>query len=278
MHRPPCSFGVAEGVVTAIHIYPIKSLRGIALPECAIHALGFAGDRRWMIVDDRGHFLTQRQLPKMALVGVALRPDGLLLTSSEGGAIPVSLPVTGAVQRPVEVWGRTIMASDADPAVSRWLGERLARPCSLVYLPEPIVGTPRNGQVGFSDSFPFLLIGEASLTDLNVRLERKGVASLPMNRFRPNLVVAGLDAYAEDRWRDLTIGGVRFRVAKPCERCVVTTTDQQTGARDPLKEPLATLREYRGDAAGNALFGQNLIHEGVGHIRIGDPVLGRVEQ
>ena len=269
--------------VTALHIYPVKSCRGVAVPAATVDALGFVGDRRFLVVDSDGKFLTQRVQPRMALIETALTADHLLLSSCDRGAICV--PLQPGTQKPeprtVTVWRDTVTAEDCGGEAADWLSAFLGFRCRLVRagaayrrplpdrkLPSTLDGRLATGHdVSFADAFPFMLLSEETLADLNARL----AAPLPMNRFRPSLVVAGGAPYGEDEWRRFRIGSVVFHGATRCGRCVVTTTNQTTAERG--QEPLRTLATYRADAEGTVMFGRNLVHETkAGRVAVGDAV------
>jgi len=261
--------GVAV-TLTGLFVYPLKSAAGVALPRCRVGARGLELDRRWMVVDDRGEFQTQRLCPRLALVRVALAGDSAALSAPGMPELVLDRPEGSAGRRPVRIWRDTVMAAPLGAGPAAWMSEHLGVACEVVYLPGDATRVVEEGyqprrQVSFADGFPFLLLSEASLADLNARLERP----MPMNRFRPNLVVTGCAPFAEDSWREVRIGALRFAVVKPCARCVITTTDQATGERG--REPLATLASYRrrGDTV---LFGQNLIHLDEGWLAVGDAV------
>ncbi|MEC9340233.1 MAG: MOSC N-terminal beta barrel domain-containing protein [Pseudomonadota bacterium] len=265
--------------VAGLWVYPLKSARGIARKALTVDPAGVRSDRRWMVVDAGRHFLTQRQLPAMARLSA--RPDagGIVLSAPDVGTLEVAAPGAGAPVRRVQIWGQEVEARAAGDGAAAWLTKLLGRPCELVCLPDdkgrPLPpGYARSDEeaVGFADAFHVLLVGDGTFAELNGRLAAKGVAPVPLDRFRPNILVAGLAPAQEDRWQRVAIGGVVCRVAKPCERCLVTTVDQHSGVRHPDREPLKTLQEYRLDAQGNALFGQNLVVEGSGVIRVGDGV------
>ncbi len=268
--------------VSQINIYPIKSCGGIALDAAQIDARGFVNDRRWLLVDSANHCLTQRELPRMALIAVAIEDGCLRLTAPGVSALELPVDQPGA-RVAVSVWkDGGIGAVDQGDGVAAWFRALLGRECRLVrfaddavrpvnpkYAPHPTDSSaaPEGRQVGFADGFPFLIISEASLADLNARLDNP----LPMNRFRPNIVVADTEPYAEDGWRAIRVGGEEIDVVKPCGRCMVTTTDQATAAR--AKEPLRTLASYRRDTGGGPLFGMNAIHRtSGGTIHVGDSV------
>jgi hypothetical protein len=264
---------MAQVVLTELNVYPIKSAAGISLQTAQVDRTGLEGDRRWMVVDLSGKFLTQRQYPRMALIQVQREPDRLLLNAP--GMTPLAIPydLDGAAVLHVQVWRDRCPAVSAGELATAWLSQFLEMPCHLVYMADDgvrpvdpnyaIAGV--GDRVSFADAFPFLLIAEASLQDLNDRLE----IPIPMNRFRPNLVVAGCDAFAEDTWRQIRIGSVEFHVVKPCARCAIPTVDQRTGIQG--KEPLPTLAKYR-LREGQIFFGQNLLHAALGTLNVGDPV------
>lgn len=255
--------------LAGLYRYPLKSAAGERLEQAGVDALGLVGDRRWMLVDPAsGRCLTQRDLPQVTRLSPRWLPDRLLLADGEA-ALEVPFPPRGQA-RPVDIWESRLSALDAGDDAARWLAERLGRACRLVALPEgagiPI--DPRHARPGeataFTDGYPFLLTNRASLDDLSGRVGRP----LAMRRFRPNLVVEGGAAYAEDGWRRLRIGEVRFRVACPCVRCVVVNLDPEGGERSADREPLATLARYR-RGEGGVLFGVNLVAEGPGRIAAG---------
>lgn len=259
--------------VAALNVYPVKSCRGIALDRARLSEAGFEHDREWMVVEaDR--FVTQREQPRLALIEPRLA-EGALQLSAPG--MPVLQIDASSTAAPVEVtcWKDRCDAFDAGDTAAEWLSEFLGKAYRLVRF-DPRRKRHSNPQwTGdvealnrFSDGYPWLLLSNASVADLNRRLERP----LPMNRFRPNIVIDGVDAYAEDRILELVGDGIRLRVVKPCTRCVITTTDQATAQRDGA-EPLRTLRSYRFSAElKGVLFGQNLVLiEGAGReLRVGD--------
>ncbi|AUX28049.1 MULTISPECIES: MOSC domain-containing protein [Sorangium] len=270
--------------LSAIHIYPVKGCRGVALDAAAVDELGLVGDRRFMIVDPECKPLTQRPLPRMALIETQLSEGELTLGAA--GRSPISVPrasqsAQGARLLTVEVWSSTgLLAEDCGDDVAAWLSDFLDHPARLVRagaaFRRPVlkdsVARPED-VVSFADEFPLLVISEASLADLNAHLKDRGAAALPMDRFRPSLVVSGCEAFDEDRWGRVRVGELVLRAGGPCARCVVTTTDQLTAERGP--EPLRTLATYRRDPQkpGDVNFGQNYIHETKsGALRVGDEV------
>lgn len=263
--------------LSALHVYPVKGCRGMSPPAAWAGPRGLDGDRRWMIVDGAGVFITQRTHPHLALIAPEPVPGALVLRAP--GVPPLTVPLgdhggpaldTGSVE--VTVWRDEALARDAGDEAAAWLSAYVGEPVRLVHMPEdthrpvdPHYAVPGD-IVSFADGFPWLLISEGSLDDLNGRLARP----IPMDRFRPNLVVKGCEPFAEDTWKRIRIGDAVFRVVKPCARCVVTTTDQETGEPEG-PEPLRTLATYRRVGDG-VMFGQNLLAEQTGQLRVGDAV------
>ena len=257
--------------VDGLYCYPVKSCRGTSLNAAVVGPRGIAADRQWMIVDEKGEFLTQRELPRMALVSPRLIDGGLEMTAPGMPPLNVSPSMQGERTR-VTVWDDRCGAVDEGPGAAEWLSTFLEVQCRLVRIPDDEVRRVDPGyagpddQVGFADGFSFLLTSRASLDDLNQRLP----APLPMNRFRPNIVVVGSEAFEEDRWKRIRIDGIMFAVVKPCARCAITTTDQDTGERS--NEPLRTLATFRHVAGRGVMFGQNLVHDRAGVLRVGAEV------
>ncbi len=258
-------------ILSDIIIYPLKSAAGIHLRSARITERGFLFDRHWMVVDEAGMFVTQRQVPHLALVTPSLTEEHLVLNAP--GVPLLHLPLEPANQAaiPVRIWSDTCVAVSAGVGADEWMSDVLGFHCRLVRQGADdkrqvdLTYARQGDQVGFADGFPFLLVSEASLADLNARLS----LPLSMNRFRPNLVVAGCAPYAEDSWLEIRIGKVTFRVVKPCARCSITTVDQATGKTG--KEPLQTLAEYR--RVGNkVIFGQNLTHAARGTPSVGNAI------
>lgn len=267
--------------LSALHFYPVKGLRGCRVDTAEVDELGLVGDRRFMVVDETGRFLSQRTLPRMALVQTQLTTDDLIMRTPDGGELRVPRRAQSDTEpRAVSIWKSDgLLAEDCGEDAAAWLGGVLGRACRLVRIGErflrPIL-KPAAGpgdRVHFADAVPFLVISEASLAGLNDRLVAQGEEPVPMDRFRPNLVIAGAPAHAEDQWPRFRIGAIAFRAAGPCGRCMVPTIDQETGTRGV--EPMRTLGTYRRDPrdATNIIYGQNLIHETKhGTLRVGDPV------
>lgn len=270
--------------LSALHIYPVKSLRGVDVREAVVEPWGLATDRRWMLVDTRQmKAVTQREQPRLALLAAEpVGGGGLRLTGPGQEPIDVAVPVPlpGATSlKTVRLFAHKIEVVPAGEAVDDWFRRYLDAPVRLMHLDDPAVRRPvdpefsRPGDmVSLADGFPLLVTTTASLAALNALIAGGGRAAegpLPMNRFRPNAVIDGTQAWAEDGWRRVRIGEMTFRVPKPCGRCVVTTTDQGTAARG--KEPLHTLAKYR-KFGSSLVFGQNLIPEYPGTLRVGDPL------
>ncbi|HFD11441.1 MAG TPA: MOSC domain-containing protein [Crenotrichaceae bacterium] len=258
--------------LSELYIYPVKSLAGIALSESDVEQTGLKYDRRWMVVTPEGHFLTQRSQPQMALVQTRIENGQLLLSRHDMPDLLVP-PVTKNAKRiSVTVWRDTLDAVHINTEVDAWLSEAIGIECRLVSFADDVVRAvnpdySRQGDsTAFADGYPFLLISQASLDDLNSRLQTQ----LPMKRFRPNLVVTGCEPYAEDQWKQIQIGEIKMRIAKPCSRCATTTVDPETGQYTG-KEPLRTLSQYRRQD-NKVMFGQNLLHDNTGRLHLGDVV------
>jgi uncharacterized protein len=263
-------------LLTSLHIYPVKGCRAVDLDEAVVEPWGLAGDRRWLIVDADWQFMSQRKHPALARVVVAGDNGADITVSSDGyPSLRVAAPDESAEQLKVTVWRSTVLAAAAGDEADAWFSAYLAEPVRLVYLDDPTrrAVDPEYGAdgdtVSFADGYPLLLTSAGSLDQLNQWLTEAGHQPVPMNRFRPNAVVTGYQPWAEDRWRRIRIGPVSFRVAKACARCVVTTTDQTTGERG--SQPLKMLAAHR-RVGKNLLFGQNLIPDSPGYIRVGDPI------
>jgi uncharacterized protein len=257
--------------VSELWVYPVKSCAGVRLTEATLGPRGIVHDRSWMVVRPDGTFVTQREYPRLAVVAPSLRDGQLWLHAPD--AAPVAVPIEGdGEQMDVVVWRDRCRAIDQGDAIAAWLSAVLAAPCRLVRMADDWVRTvdqayaqPQD-QVGFADGFPLLLASESSLDDLNSRMEH----ALPMNRFRPNIVIRGTAPFAEDRWDTITIGDLTMRVVKPCARCVTTTVDQVRGVSGGA-EPLRTLATFR-KQNGKVMFAQNVIHDREGVLRVGDEV------
>jgi uncharacterized protein YcbX len=263
-------------MLASVHIYPLKGCRAVDLDEAVVEPWGLAGDRRWLLVGADGQFITQREHPALARLVVTYGPGADITVSSAGyRALSVAAPHEGAELLKVTVWRSTVLAAAAGPEADAWFAAYLGQPVRLVWLDDPTrrAVNPEysldGDVVSFADGYPLLLTTTGSLGQLGQWLTEAGDQPVPMNRFRPNVVVSGYEPWAEDRWRRIRIGAVSFRVAKPCARCVVTTTDQATGERG--RQPLRMLARHR-RFGKNLVFGQNLIPDSPGLIRVGDPM------
>ena len=259
--------------LSSLHYYPIKACRGQTAEAAFVERRGLRHDRRFMIVDLQGRFLTQRDVPALALVVPQVADTSLSLSAPNMPGL--SLPVTASgPTKLVSVWSSdAVEAIDQGGDAAEWFSSYLEVPARLVYMP---VGSirPVNRQyavrpddhVSFADGYPILIVLQESLDDLNARLE----SPLPMDRFRPNLVVAGRPPFEEDTWQRIRIGEVELALVKPCARCEVTTIDQASAVRS--KEPLRTLAAFRRADGNKVMFGMNAIPLNEGKLRVGDPV------
>ena len=257
--------------LSALRVYPVKACRGLSLEASEVDRFGLRLDRAFMVVgEDDGRFVSQREEPRLALVATELSAEALTLSAPGAGSVSVALDAAaGGPRRTVQVWRHQGDGLDQGEAAARWLSQLLGRRLRLVRTP-PDHARRVNPEfaaepawTSFSDGYPFLVLSEASLAGLNRRLP----APLPMERFRPNLVVRGAEPHAEDGWRRIRIGELELALVKPCERCVVTTVDPSTGERSG-PEPLRTLARYRRSGEG-VLFGQNAVARGTGRLAVG---------
>lgn len=263
--------------ISALSVYPVKSCRGIPLTEATVGRMGIQYDRQWMIVDEHGMFVAQRSdgvgiaVPSLCLVCTTIADGVLRLTAPE--MPPMALPLTG-VDGPevsVRVWNTQTIGIDQGNDAADWVNTFIARErpgkYRLVRMPDAAQRSPKRGEgsLAYGDAYSFLIVSSASLADLNSRL----ATPLPMNRFRPNIVLDGCTPYQEDHLDALTVSGIRFYGTTLCLRCAITTTDQMTGERS--KEPLRTLATYRRTHEG-VVFARNYNHSGTGTLRVGDPV------
>ena len=266
--------------ITGLFVYPVKSCRGISLDEVEVGPRGFLHDREFLVVDEADAFLTQRTAAEMATVESALRGAELVLHAPHAGDLRVSLARSGSGNtRNVKIFGDQVLADDVGDEAAEWFSTALSRQCRLVRIgassqrkvpPEEITPAHRPAEgpdISFTDAFPTLMTSEESLADLNSRLPKP----VPMDRFRPNIVVRGGTPYEEDTWCTARSSDIIFGCATPNLRCVITTIDQQTGTRDG-SEPLRTLATYRRAPDGGVMFGQYLVHTGTGKLRVGDPL------
>lgn len=263
--------------IRSIHVHPVKSLAGYALGETAVEPWGLAGDRRWTLIDPSAKVVTQRQQPRLALARAEAMPDGGIRLTAPGHE-----PLTVAVPEPVatvavELFGDKIETVPVGGPADGWFSDYLGAEVRLVHLDDPATRRPIHPEyalpgetVHLGDAYPLLVTTLASLDALNSLIAQGDHADegpLPMTRFRPNVVVGGTAPWAEDDWQRIALGEVAFRVARPCGRCVITTTDQRTAERG--KEPLRTLARHR-RVGDKLVFGQCLVPERTGVIRVGD--------
>ena len=258
--------------VSALTVYPIKSCAGISVTRWPLERRGLRHDRSFMVVDGEGTFLTQREHPALALVHPQIDDDRLTIHAPGRSPVAIDLTATGSTRTDVTLWEFTGTAVDAGDEAAALFTDHLGTAVRLVAMPADL---PREADpdyagaghpVGFADGFPLLVTNEASLADLNGRM----ADALPMQRFRPNIVVADAPAYAEDNWRTVRVGAIDVDVVKACARCTITTVDPDTGTRDG-GEPLRTLGTYRRGERG-VLFGQNAVPRSTGVVQIGDPI------
>jgi len=262
----------SELSVTSIHVYPIKSCRAIDLKTARLDELGLLYDRRLMVIDAQtSRFLTQREEPRMALISPRLAPTALQVTAPNMPALKVDMNRDISERREVTVWRFTGPAEDLGENAASWVSSVLERACRLVRFPEGVRREVNPAYAGpgvltaFTDGYPILITNEGSLEHLNGRASER----VPMNRFRPNIVIKGAAPFAEDTWKRIRVGEVEIDVVKPCSRCAITTVDAISGKRG--KEPLATLATFRLHEK-ETWFGQNSIHRSLGSIRVGDVV------
>jgi len=264
--------------LTSLHRYPVKSCRGESVPDLLVEPWGLAGDRRWMLVDEAGSVITAREVNRLVLIDPVITPYGLVVNAPDLPALTVPTPDPEA-QTPVNLWKSHLTAASAGAEADAWFSKAMGRTARLVHLDDPTRRptspdfSEPDDRVSFADGYPMLLATEESLAALNdVVLERSPHPRepLPMTRFRPNFVVAGAEAWAEDDWRRVRIGDATFRAVKGCARCVLTTIDPETGLRE--KEPIASLARIR-RWDGATWFGVNLVPDTPGvTIRVGDEV------
>jgi uncharacterized protein len=261
--------------LSEIYIYPIKSLGGIRLEEVNITTRGLENDRRFMLVDENGRFLSQREYPQLAIFQTEIKGDFLKITNKKNGQnIKVNLsPSSQSTPIQVTIWDDETTAIEVSSEASVWFTQALGISTRLVYMHEESQRKVESNYAltgdeitSFSDGYPILIAGQSSLDDLNNRLENP----LNINRFRPNFVFTNGKPFDEDNWHEFNIGNVRFFGVKPCSRCIMTTIDQETGEKKG-KEPLLTLNKYR-KAGNRILFGQNVIISQLGTVSVGDDV------
>lgn len=260
--------------LASLHIYPIKGCRGHDVASAELDRLGLVGDRRLMLVDGHDRFLSQREVPALATLTPRLAGTTLSVAVDGHPVLEVAVDPAGP-PREVTIWRDRVVAADQGADAAAWFSEALGLSCRLVAFgkqsrrPLDPEWSPRaDAETAFTDGYPILLVTEASLEALNGRLE----VPVPMDRFRPNLVVSGATAWAEDTWRAVQAGTMTLDLVKPCARCLVPTTDQATGAQDPQQEPLRTLARERTIPRLGAIFGQNVVPRAPGVLAVGDAI------
>jgi uncharacterized protein len=260
--------------ISEINVFPVKSLKGISVKSASVEERGLKNDRRFMLIDEKRTFITQREFPMLARFETEFSDDGFIV-SFDDEKILIPNEIDSGERINVKIWKSTAKAIVCADSINEWFSDKLKVNTRLVYMPEdskrivnPFYSIRKfKDVVSFADGYPVLLIGEESLADLNSKLE----TPIPMDRFRTNLVVSGSEAFAEDSWKKIRIGKTIFQLMKPCARCVMTTIDQQKGEKQGI-EPLKTLASYR-TKNGKVMFGQNLIAENFGKtINIGDEI------
>jgi hypothetical protein len=264
-------------VVTAIFTYPIKSCGALQHERITLDEYGLIGDRRWMITDAEGMFYTQREYPTLAVLQPTIEAEALRLSAPAMPDLHVPLNAERAPEREVEVWNDRVLAWDEGDAVAAWVSDYLKAPARLVRMTpktrreiDPRYAK-RPGLTTFADAYPILIAAEESLAELNRRVVANGGEAVPMSRFRPNLVIAGAEPFAEDNWLSIYAGTLTIDVVKPCARCKTTTIDQQTGTIPNKREPLHTLSTFRRWGT-KTVFAQNAIHRAPGLVAVGDRV------
>ncbi len=256
-------------LLSSLIYYPIKACRGFDITEARVERMGLANDRRMMVVTPAGEFLTQREYPKLALITPTLKNYSVTLCAPNNDSIHFTIQKTGIATQ-VNIWrSKNVNAMDQGDEAAQWLSDWLGLSVRLVHVADgiqrklnPDFAVNADDHTGFADGYPILILSETSLQDLNSKLD----SPLPMNRFRPNIVVKNCEPFAEDTWRRIRIGDVEMALVKPCPRCEVTTIDKETLERN--KEPLKTLATYR-KQEGGAMFGMNAIPLNEGEIKIG---------
>jgi len=266
--------------VSSLHIYPVKSMRGLDVRYAEVKQRGLRGDRRWMLVDENGRFITQREKAKLAQIKVKLlRESGLKLTVPNKAPILIEEPTSERMQ--TKVWKSTVDALRVEGEVNASLSDFLGKPVALVFMDRDTERftedkyTNEPEPVSFADGYPVLIANTASLRALNKHIEAAGGDAITMKRFRPNIVIDGDEAWDEDRWKQIRIGDVILDLVKPCTRCITTTIDQVTGVKMG-KEPLKTLRARRlskDPAIDGVLFGWNAVPRQLGRMGVGDEVV-----
>lgn len=248
--------------ISELYIYPVKSLAGIKLSTSKLSPIGMQHDRRWMIVNSAGKFLSQREIHKMATINTAIKDDKLFLSYNN---LEIIVPAVDEACRKiwVTIWKDTFKATHVSTQVDKWLSDILEQDCQLVYMDDSVQRqtdiefAPKGQNVSFADAYPILVISQASMDDLNIKLE----SPVSINRFRANIIVSGTNAHAEDNWQELSINSIVYKAVKLCSRCIMPSINQETGKQDQVKM-LAVLNRYR-KIDKKIKFGQNLIYKNI---------------
>ena len=256
--------------VSDLSIYPLKSARGVTLSSMQLNVMGPECDRRWMVIDKNGTFVTQRKTRKMSLIGVTLTDSGVRL-HAHGKPDCLAITPNSARTLTSSVWGTEVNGLDCGDEVASWLSDFLSQTCRLIYMPnDGVRAVDRNfannqERVGFADGFPLLITSQASLEDFNNKLGY----TIGMERFRPNIVISGNEAYAEDQWRKIAINGIEFSLVKPCSRCIMPSVNPLTGTKEMAVNDTLLAHRRRGR---DTFFGQNALYNKLGHVHLGDIV------
>lgn len=259
-------------ILSEIYIYPVKSLGGISLDSAIVEERGLKYDRRYLLVDENNMFMTQRDFPQLTFLKLSFSENGFTVANTQNdsrAAIPFESDSKANIS--VTIWDDVCSAVRVSTELDDWFSNAINKKCSLVYMPDDekriVEKKYINDEhiVSFADAYPFLIIGQSSLDDLNTRLDQP----IPINRFRTNFVFTGGTPYEEDNWKDFKIGELSFKAVKPCARCVITTTNQDTAERS--NEPLKTLSEYR-KIKNKVMFGMNVVCNKTGKISVGEKI------
>lgn len=251
-----------------LHVYPIKSTAGLRLERAFVERAGLSFDRRFVLADMQGRFLTARKHSSLLKIKATLCVDGLILTTAGCTDLRLSYRQLSSHYRPVSVWDDEIQGQACSDAADRWFSDYLGLPCQLLYFGDAsrrVTALDPDAPVSFADGYPLLLIGQGSLEDLASRCD----TPLNMSQFRPNLVIANAEPYAEDSWKRIRIGTLELDFVKPCSRCVMVNLDSRTALANAQQQPLRTLAQYRRGEKGQVLFGQNLIPRNEAVLEVG---------
>ena len=255
-------------ILSDLHIYPVKSTAGLRLERAFVERAGIAFDRRFVVADSQGHFLTARKYPSLLRVQATPTSDGLILGAAGQTDIRLRYREFSQDYRQLRIWEDEVQGQRCAPAADRWLGDYLGLECQLLYFgpaSSRFTALSPEAPVAFADGYPLLLISQGSLDDLAARTP----VPIRMSQFRPNLVITGCEPYAEDRWQRIRIGRLELALVKPCSRCLMVNLDPDTAERHPQQEPLRTLATYRRGDKGRVYFGQNLVPLGEGVLEVG---------